>query len=124
MCLRERCIGTPKEHPFLEKILNCYNDLHFLEKDGRINKYTMIPLINDLFIKEGMTIGNRIQNVADITLYPSEYFNPLDIATGRLKITPNTRSIHWFMGSWMPHENKWLKKCKQYVRRFIRYFKR
>lgn len=33
------------------------------------------------------------------TVYPMEYFNPYESATGRLNRTKNTVSIHWYMGS-------------------------
>jgi hypothetical protein len=33
-------------------------------------------------------------------VYPNEYFNPLDDATGRLTVTDNTRSIHWYTKTW------------------------
>lgn len=32
-------------------------------------------------------------------VYPMEYFNPYESATGRLNRTKNTVSVHWYMGS-------------------------
>lgn len=117
------CIGAEEAMPLFKTILEKYADLNFYGEDGTFNKYTMIPLVTDLLIAAGMKTGKDIQHVAGIDLYPSEYFNPLDIATGVLNITQNTRSIHWFMASWLPPQPKWKKKAKQMVRRIIKLFK-
>lgn len=117
------CIGAEKGNALFKEIIDKYKTMDFLGSDGTFNKYTMIPLVTDMLIANGMTASKKIQNVGDFTIYPAEYFNPLDIATGRLKITANTRSIHWFMASWLPPQPVWKKKLKQYIRRTIRIFK-
>ena len=117
------CIGAYAHMPFYQEVLRRYQDLAFLGEDGTFNKYTMIPLVTDLLKEMGMQIGNGIQQVGDISIYPADYFNPLDIATGELNITSNTKSIHWFMASWLPKQPAWKKKIKQYVRRIIRKLK-
>lgn len=117
------CIGALKGMKLFKLILDKYSNLDFWGSDGTFNKYTMIPLVTDLLISEGLKADNDIQNVGGLTVYPSEYFNPLEISTGRLKITPNTRSIHWFMASWLPSQPLWKKKLKQYARRLIKIFK-
>jgi len=108
---------------FYQEVLKRYDKLNFWGEDGRFNKYTMIPLVTDLLKELGMQASNTIQKVGDITIYPAEYFNPLDIGTGELRVSQNTRSIHWFMASWLPPQPVWKKKIKQYVRRFLRLFK-
>lgn len=117
------CIGAYPKMKLFANVLNKYTTLNFYGYDGTFNKYTMIPLVTDLLIESGMKSTSQIQKVAEFTIYPSEYFNPLDIATGRLKITPNTYSIHWFMASWLPKQPMWKKKLKQYIRRILYLFK-
>jgi len=39
--------------------------------------------------------------VCGLTIYPNDYFNPFDDITGRLVITDNTRSIHWYSKTWV-----------------------
>ena len=43
-----------------------------------------------------------MQNCGGMVLYPKDYFCPFDDATGMLKKTENTYSIHWYDKSWMP----------------------
>lgn len=117
------CIGAEKGMSLFKSILNKYSTLSYIGKDGTFNKYTMIPLVTDLLIENGLKSGNCIQHVSGMNIYPAEYFNPLDVATGVLNITENTRSIHWFMASWLPPQSKWKKKTKQLIRRIFKYFK-
>lgn len=117
------CIGAEKGMEFFRDVLNRYQSLNYKGEDGTFNKYTMIPLVSDLLIANGMQASEEVQKVGDITIYPAEYFNPLDAGTGKLSITANTRSIHWFMASWLPSQPVWIKKTKQYIRRIIRLFR-
>ena len=113
-----------KEHPLYKEILEKYNQLNYFEEDGTFNKYTMIPLVTDLLKSKGLKPIYGIQDINGINIYPSEYFNPLDLTTGKLKITNNTRTIHWFMASWLPPQPKWKKKTKQYIRRILKLIRR
>ena len=51
--------------------------------------------------KIGLRSNGQMQVVADAVILPVEYMNPYESATGRLKQTPNTVSIHWYSASWM-----------------------
>lgn len=102
------------------EFLDGYGGVPFLLADGRMNPFTMIPMITRLLVSKGYRAGAGIQTVAGVTVYPQEYFNPLDDATGRLRITPNTRSIHWFSKTWMPGETRWKVWTKRMLRRVWR----
>ena len=60
-----------------------------------------------------------VQDVEGIYVYAPDYFNPLDDATGRLNKTVNTRTIHWFMKSWMRHSNPVIVWSKRLLRRVL-----
>lgn len=118
------CIGAEKGMSLFKAVIDKYTTLNYLGEDGTFNKYTMIPLVTDLLIAAGMQPHNRTQRVGEVTIYPAEYFNPLDAPTGRLNVTANTCSIHWFMASWLQPQPKWKKKAKQYLRRILYLFKK
>lgn len=99
------------------KMLDRFQNLDFYMEDGSIQTYTMIPIISELLREGGLFAKNEVQCVEGVWIYPSDYFNPLDAATGKLNITPNTRSIHWYMASWLPAQPIWKKRIKQWVRR-------
>ena len=79
----------------------------------------MIPLVTDLMRARGLTGCEAIQKVDGIDIYAPDFFNPLDDATGRLRKTENTRTIHWFMKSWMPEESKVKVSLKRLIRRVL-----
>ena len=58
------------------------------------------PRLNTLALaKMGVATNGELQRFSWGTVYPSNFFNPLDSATGKIQITENTVSIHWYMGS-------------------------
>ena len=102
---------------FYETILDRYEHLPFLLPDGSINPYMMIPMITDLLVKEGLRGNNSVEHVAGISIYPPDWFNPYDDALGKLRITENSRTIHWYAKSWMLAEPAWKTGLKRALRR-------
>ena len=96
--------ATPQLKVYYE-ILNYYATLHFLNADNTLNQVTVVKHTSRILCQYGLKNVPTIQTVAGINIYPQEYFNPLDNATGRIKITPNTRSIHWYAKTWINNHN-------------------
>ena len=93
-------IAVEKGHPFYKKLIDYYTDMHFLNEDGSFNQMTVVRHTWQLLIEEGLQKHNQMQCVSGIWIYPKDYFNPLDDLTGRIYITPNTRTIHWYTRTW------------------------
>lgn len=95
-------IGAEAGMDVYRAVLDYYAQLSFIQPDG---SYNMIDAVVNITTRElinaGLQNNGGIQTVSGITTYPSDYFNPLDDATGRLNKTENTRSIHWFTKSWL-----------------------
>lgn len=71
---------------------------------------TVVDRVSGIFKKYGFADKNEIQKVQGITIYPSEYFCPVNPATGELKITENTRTIHHYAATWtIPLRKKYMK---------------
>ena len=81
-----------------KKMLDYYAQLHF---DPDNITETIVGHTTKVLRSLGLQDTNEIQKVADVYIYPSEYFNPTNIVTHRLHITDNTRTIHWYAGTWM-----------------------
>ncbi|MBO7562760.1 MAG: glycosyl transferase [Bacteroidales bacterium] len=113
------CLAAEKGNPFYKTILEEYLNLPFYDKEGKISSFTMNPLITRLFVEKGLRGDGSIEVIDGNYFYPAEYFNPLEPATGRLRKTANTRSIHWYMASWLPPQPKWKISLKRFVRRTL-----
>jgi len=85
-----------------KEILDFYAQLHFRTEHGA-NNYDMgiVRITTDALRRHGLSDKPGVQQVAGVWVYPAEYFNPLDDATGRLRITENTHSIHLYAKTWV-----------------------
>ena len=106
-------IGVEAGHPFYKKLIDYYLGIHFQLQDGNAGYMdTIVVHTTRLFIKDGLQKGGAMQQIAGITLYPEDYFNPLDDLTGRVRKTENTRSIHWYARTWQESHpiRQWLSR--------------
>lgn len=105
-------LGTEANNSLLKELLDLYATLSFLNHDGTLNEQTIVTYTTEVLLRHGLKQISDIQKVAGFWIYPPDYFNPLDDLTGRLAITANTRSIHWFMNSWSDSSplRRWLSR--------------
>lgn len=95
-------MGAEKGMEVYATILQYYSQLNFINKDGSYNTIdAVVNITTRELIKVGLKKTDDIQTVADITIYPSDYFNPFNDITGKLNKTKNTRTIHWFTKTWL-----------------------
>lgn len=99
--------GAEKKNELVKKMMDEYENIHFIKEDG---SYDLLPCPqrNTLSVKE-LLLANNFDTIIKSeygTIYPKEYFAPLDFYTRELKKTKNTYSIHWFDASWYDTEQK------------------
>ncbi len=93
-------MAVEAHHPIIQEMLDFYDAQ---AKDGTtamLDTGIVVSGMTEIFIRHGFVRENRYQEVAGISLYPSEYFDPMDNATGRIKQTSNTRTIHRYDRTW------------------------
>jgi len=88
-------------HPFLRELIDDYHKSSFVNEDGTLDLTTIVERTTRLLREHGLEDKNEIQTVAGITIYPVDYFCPIDMTSHRLIITENTRSIHHYAASWV-----------------------
>lgn len=92
-------MGAISGEAFLKEMLDLYNKKdHFTIEDGTVVDYT-----TNVLRQHGFKEQHCIQTIADFTIYPAEYFCPMDSTTGLTQVTENTVSIHHYSCSWMDH---------------------
>lgn len=108
-------IAAEPQHPTIGLLMNIYAERHFLKDDGSYDM-TPSPIMNTEFLTErGMIPNNKKQEVAEITIYPTDYFCPKDYLSGKLRKTQNTYSIHWFNASWQSNHRKRMLKIRRII---------
>ena len=110
--------ASPKEKLY-EEILEGFEKLSFYKKDGSWNDYTMIPMVTDILTNLGLKADGRLQTVAGTTIYPNDYFCPMNALTGVITKTKNTRTIHHYSMSWMNTKQQRKLKITRLIRRYF-----
>lgn len=96
------CLGAEVGMPLYKSILDYYTVLNFVLPDGSYNiTDAVVNITTRELVKAGLEDRPGIQNAGGVTVYPAEYFNPFDDATGRLRKTVNTYTIHWYSKTWL-----------------------
>ena len=86
---------------FFHDVLEHYASLsHLYDFNGNLMGGTVVTHTTSALINYGLQPSSTYQHLAGISIYPADYFNPFDDLTGRLNVTHNTRSIHWYSASW------------------------
>lgn len=104
----------------VQAMIEAYKQLHFTNADGSLNAVGCPRLNTDVLERFGLVRNGQEQLAAGIHVYPADRFNPLDSATGRLKKTENTWSIHWYSMSWLPKHVRLKAKLGRMVRRILK----
>ncbi len=87
------------------ELLESYQSTSFADEYGDLDNNTIVIKLSRILQKNGLENRTDIQKVGNFFIYPPDYFNPLNDATGKLKITSNTYSIHWYSGSWLDDDH-------------------
>lgn len=92
-----------------KEILDYYQSLHYILPNGVYSSETIVTITTKLLCNKGLKYINEVQHLDGIWIYPKEYFCPKDYATGTLRITDNTRTIHHYDATWLP----WYVGCER-----------
>lgn len=107
-------------HPILREMMDCYNDISFYHPDGSVFLLGCPHVNTQALTNHGLIKNGREQTVADVHVYPADWFNPLDSTTGILNKTSNTVSIHWYSMSWISPAKQLRVKIMRVIRRMIK----
>lgn len=93
-------MGSIPNHRFIETALEFYQGRKFVLKNGKFDLTTNVDLLTDILQKNGLKTGNIRQSVFDTEIFPSDFFSPKNLKTGKIMLTENTCAIHHFEASW------------------------
>lgn len=93
-----------------EEILELYASVHFEDGAGNYNLKTVVDYTTEVICKHGLKNVSEIQYIAGVYIYPVDYFCPISVKDGKLRITSNTRTIHHYAQSWQSPVRKYGRK--------------
>lgn len=101
-------MGAEAHMDSLNIIVQEYEKFHFINQNGDENLKTVVDIITGILIGNNETKMLGIFNAGGFSIYPREYFCPMNPVTKALNITNSTRAIHHYDASWHNEkEKKW-----------------
>ena len=87
--------GAEQNSRYLRAMMDQYNF-----SDGNEVVITGCPVLNTrALLPYGLKLDGKTQQLDGLLILSAEAMNPYDDPTGRLRVTENTRSIHWYSKS-------------------------
>lgn len=123
--------GMEKNHPFMKEMIELYHNLRFEQIPDNIAWYkTIVAYTTEMLCSKGLKNVGGAQtimydssvsglNVGGISVYPADYFAPINAITNRLHLTKETRTIHRYAGSWGTGSPTLTAKIKHYIPDFV-----
>jgi mannosyltransferase OCH1-like enzyme len=99
-------MGCREGFPLFKELLERYANRRFVMANGRYDLTTNVQDITKFCLDYGFIPNCQKQEVLGLTLYPRDYFCPMDYNTHTLvAYSKNTRAIHHFNASWVDSNN-------------------
>ena len=99
-------LAAPPGHPFFAHMAGYYAHHHYVNWNGRSTGNVIFTATQFLDYSHKQVLDGGIVSVSGLYIYPEDYFCPLNYYTGELRITPNTRTIHHYMASWVKRQSR------------------
>lgn len=108
----------PYNH-LIKEIMTFYENHHYIYPDGHMEQITIVKITTDILKTKGLVTSDKPTAIDGITIYPWDYFCPIEFLSSKIEITDNTYAIHHYSASWMSWMDK-LKMKKGYYANKIR----
>lgn len=111
-------IGATPKNEIIKEFMDCYEKKHFVV-NGHMDLTPNTVSLSEICKRHGMIEENRIQDLGEMVIYPIDYFCGKSIVDGRIRITENTYTIHYFDGGWQSPTDRMFKKIKYSIFKII-----
>ncbi len=103
------------KNKIIREILDFYEKHHYIYPDGHMEQITIVKIVTDILKQHGLSRSDVPTTIEGITIYPWDYFCPIEFLSTKLEITENTRTIHHYSASWMSWSDKFKMKKGYYA---------
>lgn len=98
--------GAIKHQKVIKELIDVYKNLDYDRYSEELGKVACPIVTGDLLRKKGFKNKNQIQFISDIKIFTCDYFDPINYQNGKVSLTNNTHSIHWYNASWQELNEK------------------
>lgn len=112
-------MGVAPGRGIIKKMLDFYVGKHFVHEANMRNQITVVHIATQVLRENGLKNVAGIQEVAGCFIYPSEYFCPINVTTGRIHVEKNTRTIHHYAGTWVDKKVSFKEILKRFLPEFL-----
>lgn len=112
-------MGVAPGRGIIKKMLDFYVGKHFVHEANMRNQITVVHIATQVLCENGLKVVAGIQEVAGCFIYPSEYFCPINVTTGRIHVEKNTRTIHHYVGTWVDKKVSFKEILKRFLPEFL-----
>lgn len=81
-------------------LVDKYKNIKFTDNLNNLKKITCPIIQTNILLKYGLIQNNEKQVIENMTIFPTEYFGPMNQYTGELTISDSTYSIHLYSATW------------------------
>lgn len=107
--------GSVAHGTVIEAMLQSYTPL----LDGQHGTVGCPRLNTAALVKLGLQQNGTYQTVSDAVILPIDYLNPYESATGHIKKTDNTVSVHWYSATWTSPQQRLRTKLTRPIHRIF-----
>lgn len=94
-------------HPFFQEALAKYDQMQFINKDGKLQMEVNNTHLQDILKSYGYEVKNDFQELKDgIIVFPDDFFHVRSLTSGKLNLTNHSFTIHWHTITWVPRRTK------------------
>lgn len=94
-------VAGEKGLEIFKEMRDIYDNVSFYNVDGSLNLLPSPAYNTDVLVRHGLKQNGMLQEVAGITIFPTDYFCPKSSQFGKIKTTKNTLTIHHYAASWI-----------------------
>lgn len=118
--------GSKRNNPLFRELLDHYTGRRFQNDDGQMDMTPNTVPVTKTLIEHGLQQQDEVQNLDQITIYPTDYFCPKNPWSGKVSITDRTYALHHFKGAWNHLSGvdlPFIEKVPEYVHKFVQWLR-
>jgi len=112
-------IGAEKNALFINELLKIYDGIHFLDEKGLDTMPNSQRIFKFLESEYNYKDSDKPIYLNNCTIYPKDYFSPINCYTFEQKNTINTYCVHRYAGTWKSEKEIFLNRLKAFVTRIV-----